>query len=288
MRAWVEEVVARINHLELELTKVKSVDPDVASDCKSKLDEVKAGVGPPSYSLKVNMAWLLLHDVEEAIDDLEQNVQRLYLRAREHSRSELPSKVAEWEKEYAGFLTDNERRESSRHMIHLAHEAAAAKYPSQRKRQRGILSISGVLLLVAASVLFLQGLSAESFLPPPPGSALEGVLLVLFVMIFGIAGGLLSGLIALYLSPNPLDNTRWFDPKPALVFAKASLGAWTAFIGVAAVGTGVVVGVYASLESVLLLSIVFGYGQQAITKFLDERAGEMVDAKTKNTSEACR
>lgn len=57
---------------------------------------------------------------------------------------------------------------------------------------------------------------------------------------------------------------------------KVVLGVWMAVIGILAGGTGVIVGVYVSVASALLLSFLFGYGQQAVTRFLDERVVTML------------
>jgi hypothetical protein len=53
------------------------------------------------------------------------------------------------------------------------------------------------------------------------------------------------------------------------------MGLWTAVLGILAVGTGVVVGVYTSLASVLLLALIFGYSQQTVTGFIDRKAADI-------------
>ena len=51
-------------------------------------------------------------------------------------------------------------------------------------------------------------------------------------------------------------------------------------LGVLAVGTNLIVGVYTSLASVLLLAFIFGYAQQAVTRFIDRKAADVLGGKT--------
>jgi hypothetical protein len=95
-------------------------------------------------------------------------------------------------------------------------------------------------------------------------------------MIFGMLGGALSALLSLYITDKQFTNTMWFDPRPALTLVKVSVGLWSAVVGVLAVGTGLVVGVYTSVASVLLLAVLFGYGQQALTKFMDRKVEDLI------------
>jgi hypothetical protein len=59
-------------------------------------------------------------------------------------------------------------------------------------------------------------------------------------------------------------------------FVKMFVGSLSALVGVVVIGnTGVASG-FASLQSLLGVAIVFGAGQQAVTQFLDKRAGEII------------
>jgi hypothetical protein len=60
---------------------------------------------------------------------------------------------------------------------------------------------------------------------------------------------------------------------------KVALGLWTALIGILAVASGVLVGVYSSGASALFLAFLFGYGQQAVTTFIDKRVADLASAK---------
>jgi ribose/xylose/arabinose/galactoside ABC-type transport system permease subunit len=57
------------------------------------------------------------------------------------------------------------------------------------------------------------------------------------------------------------------------------VGIYSAMIGVLAVGTGELVGGYGSVASVLLLAFIFGYGQQALTTFIDRKVASTVKDK---------
>jgi hypothetical protein len=95
-------------------------------------------------------------------------------------------------------------------------------------------------------------------------------------MLFGMLGGALSALVSLYMTGKKLTNTLWFDPRPALCLVKVTVGLWTAVLGVLAVATGAVVGIYTSLASILLLAFLFGYAQQAMTRFIDRKVADIV------------
>jgi hypothetical protein len=87
----------------------------------------------------------------------------------------------------------------------------------------------------------------------------------------GALGGLLSAIFSLYLTKQ-VDDTSWFDPRPALALTKVSVGAWASVIAAVAVGTGALVGEYTTLAAALLIGVAFGYAQQAITGVLDKYA----------------
>jgi hypothetical protein len=45
-----------------------------------------------------------------------------------------------------------------------------------------------------------------------------------------------------------------------------------------AVGTGLIVGKYLSLPAVLLLALIFGYGQKSVAKLLERKATDLIEA----------
>lgn len=236
------------------------------------MKDALSGSGP-------KVVWGMLHEVEETIDDVDADTERLHSEALGHLKGESAARRRSWERQYTRARGESRRR-MARDVVHEAHISAEDRHTSELNQRRGIFVFSTVLLGLAVVVVVLQVITPAPFLPPPQDDPdISGASILLLVMLFGGLGGLLSGLVALYLAPTTLDNTRWFDPKPTLVFAKASVGLWTAVVGVAAVGTGVIVGIYQSLPALLLLALIFGYSQQAVTTFIDKRAATMLEAE---------
>ncbi len=112
---------------------------------------------------------------------------------------------------------------------------------------------------------------------PSEGTGVSNVALLTLIMLFGSLGGLVSAFVSLYVTDKGFRDTLWFDPRPMLTAAKVALGLWTAVVGILAVGSGLLVGTYTTLASALLLAFLFGYGQQAMTGFLDRKVGKLVE-----------
>jgi hypothetical protein len=288
MASWTADAKVRIHHLKDEIDRVsqsgQAPNPRLtaASVTLEEAESHLAGAPRAKDALSGSgpkIVWGMLHEVEETIDDLDQDVGRLHREAIGHLKRESAADKDAWERKYARARRASRAR-MARAVIHEAHIAAEDKHTSELNQRRGISVFSSVLIGVAIAVVVLQVFTPAPFLPAPQDAPdVSGASILLLVMLFGCLGGLLSGLVALYLAPTDLDNTRWFDPKPTLVYAKASVGLWTAVIGVAAVGTGVIVGIYQNLAALLLLALMFGYSQQAVTTFIDKRAASMLEAE---------
>lgn len=134
------------------------------------------------------------------------------------------------------------------------------------------------MLALAVVTVVLQAFSQDAFIQAPEnGMAISARFLLALVMLFGMLGGLVSALVSLYVTDAGFTGTQWFDPRPMLATAKVVMGLWTAVVGVLAVGSGLIVGVYTSVASVLLLAFLFGYGQQAMSGFLDRKVAKLVE-----------
>jgi hypothetical protein len=154
-------------------------------------------------------------------------------------------------------------------------------HESERNQQRGILGIGAGLFLAAIVTVVVQAAvpGGDRLIPlPSNGATMPSWALLAVVMLFGVLGGSMSALFSLYITDQVITNTLWFDPRPGLSLVKAVIGLWTAIVGILAVGTGVVVGIYTSLPAVLLLAFLFGYGQQAVTRFIDRKVVALVAA----------
>lgn len=233
----------------------------------------------------INESWSELHRVEERIDGLtpDAHVAELMRVAERHAEQEMPVKKAtELKQQLWNQVTVEDRRKTAVAMIHDAHSAAEARHESERGQQRGIVYIAAGFFVAAVVTIVVQAImpAGDRIIPLPSGGAtIAGWALLALVMLFGSLGGALSALVSLYMTRRKLTNTLWFDPRPALSLVKVVMGLWTAVVGVLAVGTGAIVGVYTSLASVLLLAFIFGYAQQTVTRFIDRKAADIAAAE---------
>lgn len=231
----------------------------------------------------INESWSELHRIEERIDDLTPDayVDELVQDAQLHAKQETPGKQAaelKHQLEQPGMAAEKRRRAAVA-LIREAHGAAEERHESERNQQRGILYIAAGFFVAAVVTIVVQAImpAGDRIIPlPGNGATMAGWALLALVMLFGMLGGALSALVSLYMTGKKLTNTLWFDPRPALSLVKVVMGLWTAVLGVLAVGTGVVVGVYTSLASVLLLAFIFGYAQLAVTRFIDRKVADIV------------
>ena len=230
----------------------------------------------------INESWSELHRIEERIDELtpEIRVHDLMQDAERHAEYGIQgNRGAELKRKLAVPVTVADRKRAAVAVIHEAHRAAEERHETERYPQRGILYIAAGFFGAAAVMIMVQALlpAADRIIPlPSNGVTMEGWALLALVMLFGMLGGALSALVSLYMTGKKLTNTLWFDPRPALSLVKVMMGLWTAVLGVLAVATGTVVGIYTSLASVLLLAFLFGYAQQAVTRFIDRKVADIV------------
>lgn len=232
----------------------------------------------------VNETWSVLHRVEEGIDELvpDKEIPKIVNEAEAHISEGLPKRRADTLRSALGNGGAG-TREAAVNAIRIAHRAAEERHESERNQQRGMVGIAALLLVGALVLLVLQASAFETdnIIPPPTeGMKMPGWALLAMVMLLGMVGGLFSALISLYISSRRFVNTAWFDPRPGLVLIKLVVGMYSAMIGVLAVGTGEVVGGYASVASVLLLAFIFGYGQQALTTFIDRKVADTLKDKS--------
>ena len=283
----------RADELEGQISDLQTsgVDDRELSGLSEKLAGVRANHIDKPHRLAwlaggaVNESWSELHRIEERIDGLtpDEHIDELANLAKRHAEQEMPGKKAtELKQQLAQQVTVESRRRTAVAVIHDAHSAAEERHESERNQQRGILYIAAGLFFAAAVTIVVQAImpAGDRIIPlPSSGTTMAGWMLLALVMLFGMLGGALSALVSLYMTGKKLTNTLWFDPRPALSLVKVVMGLWTAVLGVLVAGTGVIVGVYTSVASVLLLAIIFGYAQQTVTRFIDRKAADMTAEK---------
>lgn len=288
MAGWATLARERADQLKNELEELQAAGIAVdglnerLADLRSRRIDAKQRMVDRFTGDAVNESWSELHRIEERIDELTPDVAEVVTRAEQHVQEELPRRRADDLKAALRMGQGPKVRVSAVAAIHEAHRAAESRHESERNQQRGIVAIAAALFVAALILLLLQAtaLGRNSLVPlPSDGATIRPWALLALVMLFGMLGGAISALVSLYITNRQFTNTLWFDPRPGLVVVKVVLGLWTAIVGVLAVGTGTVVGVYTSVASVLLLAFVFGYAQQAVTTFIDRKVTATLEEK---------
>jgi hypothetical protein len=98
--------------------------------------------------------------------------------------------------------------------------------------------------------------------------------LLILIMAFGAVGGLITSIPALAAMPRVRGP---FNFPLQQAFLKIALGSLTAVVGVIVIGSAGVTTGYASMQALAGVALVFGAAQQAVTQFLDKRAGQILE-----------
>lgn len=302
MTQWRAQVRDRVLQLDRQVRSLDGHDAARAAQLREALAKFESDhgdgngrgfwrrVGERFSGNDVNEAWSTLHAVEEEIDDalVEADSGAVYRDIDDHmDRALPPARVREIQARLdAAKLDERTRRSIYAQALVEAHDAEEALHDSQRATERGLLTLSSLFAVAAGILVILQAtvFSPERIVPAPSeGSAASATAFLTLVMLFGMLGGAFSALTALYLS-DKFQDVRWYDPRPSLTLAKVVAGLWTAVFGVLAVASGLVVGVYTSTASAVLLAFLFGYGQQAVTRYFDRKLDETLQGSTPTTS----
>lgn len=292
MAGWATLARERADQLREEIDELMlaSASPQAIMDLHWRLQQVRhENIDAPHHFLSsltgdaVNESWNRLHRIEEQVAELWQDENRIVAEAEKHLHAGLPRKVeAELHEQLDSAAKTGRRKEVARDVIHEAHRAVETRHESERNTQRGIVALAGTLFAtgIIAVVLQATAFSSVRLVPlPADGSTVAAWALLAVIMLFGMLGGMVSALVSLYVTSRQFTDTVWYDPRPALALVKVTLGMWTAVIGVLAVATGDLVGSYSSMAALLLLAFVFGYGQHAVTMFIDRRVGALLEEK---------
>ena len=143
---------------------------------------------------------------------------------------------------------------------------------------RNRIVVTSLIAFGAGSLLLLsQAVLANAVIIPRPPNA-DGLArweLVLLIMGFGSFGALLSTIPAMAAVPT-LQSPFNFPLQQA--YLKIILGSLTAVIGVVLIGGTDVTTGPRSLEALLGLATAFGAAQQAVTQYLDRKAGKIIES----------
>ena len=141
---------------------------------------------------------------------------------------------------------------------------------------RNRLVVSTVITVVVAIALILLQWRlphAPIFQRPKDVAKASRWTLTMLIMVFGGVGALVTAIPAMAAIPTVRSPYNFPLPQALL---KIALGSLTAMVGVVVIGSSGVTKGFSSLEALIAIAVVFGSGQQAITQFLDKRAGQLV------------
>lgn len=152
-----------------------------------------------------------------------------------------------------------------------------AFHRSARGFRNRLLITSIIVVVVAVGLVLLQWRlpDAHMFSVPQDATSLSRWALMMLVMVFGLLGSLVTTIPSMAKIPT-VSSPFNFPLQQSLV--KISLGSLTGLVGVIAIGTGGVTSGFTSLQALIAIAIVFGAGQQAVTQFLDNRAGKIIES----------
>ncbi|HEX2384826.1 MAG TPA: hypothetical protein VHI95_19430 [Acidimicrobiales bacterium] len=142
---------------------------------------------------------------------------------------------------------------------------------------RNRLVVTSLLALSTAfAILVVQWRlpKADIIQRPVGGEDVTRWALVILVMAFGAVGGLITSIPALAALPRVKGP---FNFPLQQAFLKIALGSVTAVVGVIVTGSAGVTTGYASMQALAGVALVFGAAQQAVTQFLDKRAGQIIE-----------
>jgi len=134
-----------------------------------------------------------------------------------------------------------------------------------------------IILGVSVGLVILQWRlpDAKIFAIPSNADDLSRWALLMLIIVFGLVGALVTTIPSMAAIPNV---TSPFNFPLQQAFVKITLGSLTSIVGVVAIGNAGVTNGFDSLQSLIAIAVIFGAGQQAVTQFLDKRAGKIIDS----------
>lgn len=290
MATWTMDAESYAEHLgDLLVERTRSGDVTDGAPLQQRIDQLRSDLRGASatgdqYSWRDRLlgfpreaAWLKLHDLEEELERLTAGVDVVREDAICHVRRELPAAEAKgWITRIEHAPNDKVRHDLAVEAITRTHELSTARLRTAHSWNHATLLLSGLLVLLAGIAVWAQTLTGDEFIARPDGTSMPAAALLALVMLVGLVGAALTALLTVYtLNRRQTRDIRWFDPRPAQTAVKLATGMWTAVILVWLVGSGVVTGRYTSLSSVLLIALLGGFGQEAVTHLLDHTASGM-------------
>jgi hypothetical protein len=161
-------------------------------------------------------------------------------------------------------------------VLRVSHENSARQHRQMRSFRNQLLGLSAVLVILAGIALIAQQyLIDERLLPTATDAGLGATVTLAFVMFFGCVGALFSAVPSLAQIP---ETSSPFNMARQQATLKVVTGGWSAVIGLLVVDAGLAATQpeVATLGGLAVLAALFGAGQEAVTRFADHKAGDIL------------
>ncbi|OQZ93450.1 hypothetical protein BST11_02155 [Mycobacterium alsense] len=249
--------------------------------------QTKVGIRKWWWGNEIERAWARLHEVEERTIDLLPDTElaarasealgyaSVHLDADDTRQQHLQALLAD-----PSHINAADLRPSIVAVLRTAHENSDRSNQEARYLRNRLILASGACLFFAALTLLTQRLFRNNhFLTLPDDTFKDSPWQYLFlVMFFGSVGALFTAIPA--MSKVPLDHSPFNLPLQQGLL-KLVLGPLVAVVGLLILDADVLhVGSSNTLIGTLLLATVFGAGQHAVTRYVDQRASEILTAET--------
>ncbi|WP_156748412.1 hypothetical protein [Mycobacterium sp. E3198] len=256
--------------------------------------QAKVGIRKWWWGTEIERAWARLNEVEERTVDLLPDTElparasealgyaSAHLDGGDQRQQHLQALLAD-----PSHLNTADLRPSIVGVLRTAHESSDRSNQEARFLRNRLILASGVCLFFAALTLLTQRLFRDNhFLTLPDDTFKDSPWqYLLLVMFFGSVGALFTAIPA--MSNVPLDHSPFNLPLQQGLL-KLVLGPLVAVVGLLILDADVLhVGSSNTLIGSLLLATVFGAGQHAVTRYVDQRASEILTAEagpTKSSS----
>lgn len=291
--AWRDEVKSRATRLRSEARSLR-VPPERQEAIKVEifdpLDRVDELANRPARLREwlsgalVEECWRLLRQAEEGI---------LRFVPDQDMRVSAEAAVAHGEKHLGrddalvrslqNYLDDQTSspdtlRTAAVRMLGVSHEQSDGRHRQMRQFRNQLLGMSVALVVLAGLALLGQFLINDDRLIPGPSDAEVSPTITLGLVIFaGYIGALFSAIPSWSQIPQTQSP---FNMARQQAYLKIATGGWSAIIGLLVVNAGLAGGGApdgeTSLGGLAILAALFGAGQEAVTRFADNKAGNIL------------
>ena len=152
-----------------------------------------------------------------------------------------------------------------------------AYHGAARALRNRLIVVTLLVVAIAAGLVVTQWAIPQAHVLPRPGDDRSARwVTMLLVMLFGALGALITAIPVMAALPRVASPYN-FPLQQSLM--KIAVGTLTGLVGVVVIGLPAASsGDTSSFSALVGAAIVFGAGQQAVTRFLDTRAQQVVDA----------